>query len=97
MSTVATTIYKQLGGHKTQAMIGGHTLVYYPDALSFKFKMCKEHNYVKITLTALDLYDIEFGKIWGLKYRVTKKFEGVYFDQLITMFEETTKLYTKLF
>lgn len=94
--TVAETIYKQMGGGRTKMMIGGQYYVCDTNWLSFKFKMCRKTNYVKITLNSMDTYDMEFGKIWGTNYKVVETFNGVYFDQLIPIFEKTTGLYTSL-
>lgn len=97
---VASVILQQLGGHKFMAMVGAHNLAF-SDAgcgtLMLKFKGSKVANYLKITLTSMDLYDVEFGKIWGMNYKVVKKVEGVYNDMLVSLFDSTTKLYTKLF
>jgi|AntRauTorcE11897_2_1112592.scaffolds.fasta_scaffold129682_1 hypothetical protein len=62
---------------------------------SFKFK-AKAHdgiNYFKIRYNAgLDLFDVEFGRIWGHKYTVKKEVEGVYVDMVREIFEDTTGL-----
>jgi len=73
--------------------VGGHTFVDHGNGLSFKFKGSKVANYMKVTLTPLDEYNVEIGKIWGQKYTVKKEVNGVFFDQLVEIFEDTTKLY----
>ena len=96
---VAGEILKQLGGGKFMAMVGAHNLVCSGEgcgAMMLKFKGSKVANYIKVVLTGMDLYDVEFGKIWGMKYTVVKKVEGIYNDMLVELFENTTKLYTKL-
>jgi len=91
---VAQTIAQQLGGlGRLKCMVGGHTFADVGNGFSFKFKGSKVANYMKVTLTPLDTYNVEIGKIWGQKYTVKKELEGVYFDQLKPIFENTTKLY----
>jgi len=51
---------------------------------------------VKIKLNAMDLYDMEFGKIRKYEYKVTKEFKGLYADMLKKTFEQHTKLYLSL-
>ena len=46
--------------------------------------------------TASDLYDMEFGRVWGSNYKVLEKVEGVYFDQLQSVFTTHTGLETRL-
>ena len=97
---VAGTILKQLGGNKFMAMVGAHQLTCSDEGcgtMMLKFKGSRIANYLKVTLTAADLYDVEFGKIWGMNYKVIKKVEGYYNDMLVDLFETTTGLYTKLF
>jgi hypothetical protein len=91
---IAQIIGQQLGGlGRLKMFVGGHTFVDHGNGLSFKFKGSKVANYMKVTLTPLDTYNVEIGKIWGQKYTVKKELEGVYFDQLVNIFEDTTKLY----
>lgn len=106
---VADTILKQLGGgNRLKAMIGARD-IFSDDggkSLVFKFPNRKKSapNYVKITLTPKDLYDIEFGRItmkkepggFGIKmptYKKLKTHKGIYADQLVDLFERTTGLY----
>jgi len=91
---------QQLGGFgKLQAMVGANNFVQSKEEawVSFKFKGSKVANYIKIHLNGNDLYDIEFGKIWGHKYKVVEKLDDVYFDSLVELFEKTTGLYLRLF
>jgi len=94
--TIATIIKDQIGG-KTLFMLGAKNLLDHGDALSFRIRGSKAANYIKITLTAADLYDIEFGKVWGTKYTIKATEEGIYFDMLHESIERNTGLYTKLF
>jgi hypothetical protein len=106
----ADIILKQLGGgNRLKAMIGakdimsdngGKTLVF-----KFPNKQRSKPNYIKITLTSADLYDLEFGRIgqkkdkdlakMGMKmmmpsYKKLKTFKGVYNDMLMDIFEKET-------
>lgn len=92
---------KQLGGNKFIAMTGARNFIYSKkdNNISFKIPRAAHNiNYVKITLNAMDLYDIEFGhinkKTFG--YKVIKTVMGVYNDQLQSIFTQETELYTYL-
>jgi hypothetical protein len=94
---IAQTIAQQLGGlGRLKYMVGGHTFADVGNGLSFKFKGSKVANYMKVTLTPLDTYNVELGKIWGQKYTIKREVSNVYFDQLKEIFEDTTKLYLSL-
>lgn len=85
------------GMGRLKAMVGGNNFVAGKDYVAFRFKMSKFANYVKITLTGADLYDVEYGKIWGKKYTVKKTSKGLYNDMLKDDFEKTVGLNIKLF
>ena len=53
-------------------------------------------NYLRITLNSMDVYEMEFISIRGMKRTIKKKFENVYNDQLQKLFTEATGLYTSL-
>ena len=121
-SQVAKTILQQMGGAgRIKAMTGAKHFMADGRSVSFKFpnKGAKKPNYVKITLTPADLYDIEFGRVgkrsmkisaqdkatakakgWAIPqedyYEKLKTIKGIYFDQLIDIFEKTTGLYLRL-
>lgn len=99
---------QQLGGsRRLKLMIGakdflsddnGNTLV-------FKFKKgpLSPANYVRITLTPADLYDVEFKKIGRLNkttfevpVETTDAFKGIGSDNLKDLFENTTGLFLTL-
>jgi len=97
MSEVAKTILQQMGGvNKIKAMTGACNFGASDNLVSFKFKMCKKANYVRITLNSMDLYDVEFIKIWGTKITIVKTYNGIYDDQLKSIFEDYTGLYLSL-
>ena len=95
---VATEIYKQLGGSKFVAMTGAKNLVGSPDGLSFRLPggNFSKYNFVRITLSGSDLYDIEVGNIHkkaGVpEYKKGAEFNDVYHDQMIPILERETGL-----
>jgi len=96
---IAKTILEQFGGSKFLAMTGAKTLVAQNDGLSFRLpsRFAKDGiNYVRVRLTPADLYDIEYGKVTGIKYKVIKEVKGLYWDGLQEYFTATTGLNTHL-
>ena len=92
---VAETIASQLGGtSRLKAFTGAYNFGTNGSNLFFRIKNRKV-NYVKITLNGKDLYDLEFGRIYGSKYSVVKEYNDIYFDQLVPLFEENTGMYLK--
>lgn len=101
----ADTTLKQLGGrNRLKAMIGAKD-IFSDDggkSLVFKFpnRLKSKPNYVKITLTGRDDYDIEFGRITKKKgipeYKKLKTLNGVYADQLVSVFKDQTGLDLRL-
>jgi len=97
--TTATQILAQLGGNKFLAMTGAHTLIDCGNALSMKLRTNKSKaNYLKITLTAMDTYIVEFKKVNYSKCTCddVKVLDFVYNDQLKNIFTSVTGMYTSL-
>lgn len=98
----AQTIFSQLGGNRFAVMTGAKNLMSHGDAgLSFQLQRTPHYtrdgiNYAKITLNELDLYDMEFGRIHGLKYTVKRTLSGVYAEDLCRIFSDVTGLDTHL-
>lgn len=92
---VAQQILNQLGGNKFIAMVGA-TCLSDNNTLIVKFKGCKVANIMYITLTDLDLYDVKICKFRGLEIKTIKEVTGAYNDMLVSIFEKTTGLYTRL-
>jgi len=94
---IAQNILRQLGGNQFLAMTGAYNLLDIGSGLSFKLKQ-RSVNYVKITLNAMDTYDVLFAKINTKSWEVKEvaQFEGLYADQLRPTFTQVTGLYTKL-
>jgi hypothetical protein len=94
---IAQTILQQLGGAgRLNAMTGAYNFIDRGNGLSFKIKNARA-NYIKITLNAKDLYDVEVGRIRGNTYKVVKEANDLYFDQLKPFIEESTGMYLSLF
>ena len=98
-NNVAQTILAQLGGGKFLAMTGAKNLIAHESALSFKLPAGTSRdgsNYIKITLTAMDDYQIETLGVRGLKVTPKSFREGVYADNLQAVFTSVTGLDTSL-
>lgn len=93
--TVAETILQQLGGNKFVTMTGVRNLCSLENGLSFKLpsRFANEGiNYIQITLNAGDTYDIEFGKVRGLKYGQHYVHKGIGNDNLCMAISQVTGL-----
>jgi hypothetical protein len=98
---VANIILQQLGGNKFIVMTGAKNLMSYGDqnALSFRLpsNFAKDKiNFVKISLTADDLYTVEFKYIRGMKVADVSEHKGIYADTLQNLFTTATGLDTHL-
>lgn len=97
-SAIANTIIEQMGGLRRIAMFTG----------AYDFTACKNGvffripgkgfakdsiNLVSITLTPMDEYVMTFSRLRAGKIKEIKKYEGVYCDQLVDLFQDTTGLY----
>ncbi len=95
---IATTIMQQLGGMKFIAMTGAKNFVHDKDGtLTFAIPRSKGINRVKIKLAWDDTYTVTFFYVHGAKVTEKHVQEGVYFNELQTLFTQQTGLYTKLF
>ncbi|MCK5606451.1 hypothetical protein KAR91_31405 [Candidatus Pacearchaeota archaeon] len=96
----ATIILNQLGGRRFLAMTGAKNLVCDNNALMFKFPRCgpegEKSNFCEIRLNSLDLYDIKFKRIHGIKIIDVSEHNGIYADMLQNIFRKQTGLETSL-
>lgn len=93
---IAKTILMQLGGsNRLQMFTGAYNFVAVPYGVSFRIKN-RSVNYVKIVLNAMDTYDIEFGRISGVNYKIVKELSGIYNDQLVEIFTRYTGMVLRL-
>lgn len=97
--SVAKEILHQLGGNKFVAMTGAKQFVGSDNSLTFKLpsNFAKNGiNCVKITLTVMDDYIVEYLHIWAGKVTLVAYSAGVYFDTLQNDFTDNTGLDTHL-
>jgi hypothetical protein len=96
---LAKEILNQLGGNKFLVMTGSKNLAYDNSSLSMHLTRNKSKaKYLKIELTSMDTYNMIF-KGFNKKtfeFPVVKRFDGIYADQLQSIFTDVTGLYTKL-
>jgi len=93
---IAETILVQLGGmNRLKMFTGAYNFGALPNGVSFRIKSRGYSlvNYVKITLTPADLYNVEYGRIHNNKYRVIEEDFGLYNDMLVQSFESATNMY----
>jgi hypothetical protein len=97
----ADIILQQLGGYnRLNVMIGAKDFWSEDEGntLRFTFKMCKQANLIKVKLTVMDTYTVEFHKIGRMTkdHRkpcvLVKTFENVYADDLHGVIENFTGL-----
>ena len=93
--TIAQTIFEQLGGGRFVVMTGARAFVSTGKGLRFRLP-CRKANVVEITLTPSDEYDMRFSLVRAETVKVVQEYNGVYFDQLQSLFTSVTGLYTKL-
>lgn len=104
---IAQTILSQLGGNRFASMTGAKNFMAVGNGLTFKLphRLARGGiNYVKITLTPSDVYEVIFYKIGNFTKKnptpavvEVAKHEEVYCDELQEVFEAETGLVTKLF
>ncbi len=97
---IADTIAQQMGGtRRLSLMINAKNITYdEKGALSFSFmKGSRKVNWVRIRLDLVtDTYEMKFVWCWGLNSKEVKRIVGVYCDQLVSIFEDTTQLALRL-
>lgn len=97
---IAKTIYHQFGGSKMVAMVNMRDLCAVESGLKFTFSGCRKANKCIVTLNTIDLYDVVFYKanVRNVENPCPEvgRFEGLYFDNLNSVFEEFTGLATHL-
>jgi hypothetical protein len=101
MKTQETTsgqiIIEQLGGNRFRAMTGARHFVFDDVGQSLTFRLpWPGINFVRVTLTPADLYDMEFFKVRGLSLTLKAREVGIYWDRLQAVFTANTGLDTHL-
>lgn len=99
---VANEIRTQIGRGRPnalQVMTGAKNFVAHNDergALSFRIPTNTARdgiNYVKVTLTFMDTYTVEFGRVYGHKYTAKSIHSDIYCDGITELFEQETGLF----
>lgn len=95
---IATIIAQQMGGTRRLAMFtGAYNFAAIDSGLSFRIPgkgLAKDSiNLITVKLTPMDEYIMTFSRIRGATVKEIQKYEGVYCDQLVELFEQTTGLY----
>ena len=106
---IADEIYKQLGGNRFAFITGAKKFIGGENWLSFRIgRNASKANYVKITLSPMDTYTVEFKRISMPRFNsktlsfseyketLIEKREDVYCDQLQDVFTEVTGLVTRM-
>lgn len=99
LDVVAKTILEQLGGNMFVRLTGAREIVDLGNGISIMFPKKFSPtgvNKMNIILTPMDEYDITFGKVDKGNYTEIEKYEGVYSDMLVPLFEDTTGLLAHL-
>ena len=90
-------IFSQLGGNKFLATTGSKNLLSSKNGLSMHLVKNKSTaKYLEITLAGDDTYTLKFTKLVKSNLVTVKLIEGVYCDNLQSVFTEVTGLYTHL-
>lgn len=89
---VGKEIYEQLGGRRLSAMTGAKNFLVDGSKLSFQLPIGSARR-ISVELEPSDTYAVSFMTIKG---RVTKRFEGVYGDNLRSLISENTGLVLSL-
>lgn len=93
------TIIQQLGGNRFIAMTGAKNFVKNDSKREVVFQLPKAKNgikYVRITLTSMDVYNVDFISARGTDIKVVASEKGVYADKLPQIFTKQTGLHTRL-
>ena len=96
---VPETISKQLGGNKFRMMTGAKNFGGTEDSLSMRIgRNSSNSNYLKITLNAMDTYDMKFCKLTRkFEEKSVTEYKNVYNDLMRGTFTAHTGMYTSLF
>lgn len=93
---IGQTILNQLGANKFTAMTGAKRFVWLSNGVQFDIPVANKINRVTVRLTPTDEYDVEFGYMRGMDYKVVKKVDGIQAAELQNTFTNATGLRTRL-
>jgi len=66
---------------------GSKNYVLHPNGVQFDVRGSKFRGRVIIKLNSMDLYDIEFGTIRNMEWKLKSKEKGIYNDQLVNIID----------
>ena len=92
-------LLQQLGGNRFIAMTGAKNLAIDKPKNELHMKIgrnAKGVSHVRIRLTSMDLYDMEFLQVRAGRIKIKSKEKGVYADQLGKMFKKNTGMNVRL-
>ena len=93
----AKTLLQQLGGNKFKMMTGAKNFGIDGKSLTFSIgRNSKGINFVRIKLTSMDLYDIQFAQLRMGQVKVKSTAKRVYGDQLGKVFKKHTGMNVRL-
>ena len=98
ISQIAQSIHEQIG-HKAYFMMGARNIVAGEDWLSFKVgRVAKgKANYVKVIYDhGMDLYKMEFGRLWNQSLKPIASESSVYAEDMHGLIRKHTGLVTNL-
>lgn len=99
MTTVAQTIWTQLGAGRFSMMTGAKAEMALENGIQIKLKRnMSGANKMRVNLTADDLYTVEFWKVSAKTgaCKVVVSADGLYADMLAPYFEKITGMYTTM-
>jgi hypothetical protein len=92
-------LLQQLGGNRFIMMVGAKNLAIDKPKNELHMKIgrnAKGVSHVRIRLSSMDLYDMEFLQVRAGKIKIKSKEKGVYADQLGKMFKKNTGMNVRL-
>ena len=95
----AKELLNQLGGMKFITMTGAKNFATDKSKKEMHMKIgrnSKGISHIRIRLTSMDLYDMEFLQVRAGKIKIKSKEKGVYGDQLGKMFKKNTGMNVRL-
>ena len=93
---VGKTILQQLGGHRFIAMTGARNFLAFENGLAFRIPTRNGANAIKIKLTPMDVYTMEFTRIRGTMLTTIAELNDLYAEDLQNAFTTHTGLDTHL-
>jgi hypothetical protein len=90
---IAQTILSQIGGQRRLVlMTGAKHFVAIESGLQFKIGVGAKDgiNCVRVTLTPMDEYDVEFMRVRGMTSKTIAKHEGAHAEDLVSLFQKAT-------